>query len=47
MSPDTPDLPDFDRGNMWASQDLLMNWRPTNDTRKSYHAPPADDQEGH
>jgi len=47
MSKDVPDLPGFDRDNMWATQDLLMNWCPTGDTKKSYPAPPAADQEGH
>jgi len=47
MSQDTPDLPNFERDNMWATQDLLLNWRPTNDIAKSYEELPVDDQEGH
>jgi NADH-quinone oxidoreductase subunit I len=47
MSQDTPDLPNFERENMWATQDLLLNWRPTKDTLKSYEELPVDDQEGH
>ena len=46
MSPETPDMPGFDRDNMWARQDLLMNWYPTRDAKKSYHEPPAY-EEGH
>lgn len=47
MSQDTPDLPGFDRENMWGKVDLMMNWCPTKDTRKQYVAPPAHDTEGH
>lgn len=39
MSKDTPNLPGFDRTNMWATQDLLMNWQPMRDPAKVY--PPA------
>jgi NADH-quinone oxidoreductase subunit I len=36
MVKDVPDMPGFDRDNMWATQDLLMNWRPTSDPAKVY-----------
>ena len=36
MSKDTPNFPGFVRENMWATQDLLMNWQPASDAAKSY-----------
>jgi NADH-quinone oxidoreductase subunit I len=38
MSKDVPDFPGFDRDRMWATQDLLMNWRPARDPAKLYPA---------
>lgn len=36
MSKDVPNFPGFDRDNMWATQDLLMNWQPNRDPAKRY-----------
>lgn len=36
MVKDVPDMPSFDRDEMWATRDLLMNWRPARDAAKPY-----------
>ncbi len=36
MVKEVPDFPGFDRDRMWATQDLLLNWRPTRDPAKIY-----------
>jgi hypothetical protein len=35
---ETPDLPGFDRGRMWLTQDELLNWQPQQDVAKPYPA---------
>lgn len=47
MSKDVPDFPGFDRNRMWATQDLLMNWHPTNDPAKVYSSVGDQFQEVH
>jgi len=37
---DTPNLPGFDRQNMWGKIDLLKNWHPLKDPAKHYPAAP-------
>jgi NADH-quinone oxidoreductase subunit I len=34
MVKDVPDLPRFDRDDMWGRKDLLMHWHPMTDPRK-------------
>ena len=41
MVKDVPQLPGFDRHEMWARIDLLKLWHPLADPRKRYPAPPA------
>ena len=36
MAKETPDLPDFNRDNMWGKMDLLLNWQPMADAAKVY-----------
>jgi NADH-quinone oxidoreductase subunit I len=38
MVKDTPDLPRFDRTELWARKDLLKGWQPATDPRKAYPA---------
>ena len=43
---ETPELPGFDRGRMWITQDELLNWQPRQDVAKPYPATPARRPEG-
>ena len=36
MVKETPDLPGFDRGRMWLTQEELLNWQPSQDVAKPY-----------
>jgi len=36
MLKETPDLPGFDRGRMWITQEELLNWQPRQDVAKPY-----------
>ena len=38
MQKETPQLPGFDRGRMWITQDELLNWQPRKDVAKPYPA---------
>ncbi len=38
MAKETPNLPGFDRENMWGAIDLLKGWQPQSDVRKPYPA---------
>jgi NADH-quinone oxidoreductase subunit I len=38
MVKETPDLPGFDRGRMWLTQEELLNWQPKQDVAKPYPA---------
>jgi NADH-quinone oxidoreductase subunit I len=40
MAKEVPDLPGFDRDNMWGTIDLLKNWQPQTDPRKPYPTVP-------
>ena len=40
MVKETPDLPGFDRGRMWITQDELLSWQPRQDVAKPYPAAP-------
>jgi NADH-quinone oxidoreductase subunit I len=40
MDKNIPDLPGFDRDDMWMKKDLLMHWNPAADPRKPYPANP-------
>jgi NADH-quinone oxidoreductase subunit I len=42
MAKEVPDLPGFDRGNMWVARDELLHWKPQADVAKPY--PVADGQ---
>ena len=46
MVKETPGLPGFDRGNMWLTQDELLNWQPSKDVAKPYPAAPPGAQGG-
>lgn len=41
MSKDVPELPGFDRDQMWGRIDLLKSWQPARDPRKPYPGAPA------
>ena len=47
MSRDIPDLPGFDRGNMWGKIDLLTQWQPAKNPRKRYPDAPAPEGGAH
>ena len=38
MVKETPDLPGFDRGRMWLTQEELLSWQPKQDVAKPYPA---------
>jgi hypothetical protein len=46
MLKETPELPGFDRGRMWITQDDLLNWQPRQDAAKPYPVAPAGRPEG-
>jgi NADH-quinone oxidoreductase subunit I len=41
MVKDVPDLPSFDRDQMWGRVDLLKGWQPARDPRKPYPGAPS------
>ena len=45
MVKEVPDLPGFDRQNMWGKIDLLMLWHPIKDPLKTYPDPPRPEGE--
>lgn len=47
MAKETPNLPDFDRENMWGNIDLLKHWQPAKDPAKPYPDAPPTSVKGH
>jgi NADH-quinone oxidoreductase subunit I len=45
MVKDVPNLPGFDRQQMWGKIDLLKLWHPLTDPRKRYPSPPGSPSE--